>query len=464
MLDGHSLTINRLGSSILKIFWRLSKVIKNSINVGIVGFGTVGQGTLDVLVNNRENIFEKTGINITVRAVADLRINEIRHHLLDKVSVKTTNVDDIINDKEIDIVVELIGGYTHAKNIILRSLSAGKHVVTANKALLAVDGKEIFKTAEKDNLSLGFEGSVGGGIPIIRVLKEDLAANKVKEIYGIINGTANYILTTMEKDGKEFQDVLKEAQSLGYAEADPTFDVEGIDTAHKITILSSIAFKTLVPFEKVFVEGISSIKQIDIDFAKKLNCKIKLLAIAKKHEDDVEVRVHPTIIPDRYFLSKVDGVFNAIYMVSDKVDRTIHYGRGAGGLPTGSAVAGDIINISRDIVSGCKKRVPVLGFKGEYTSYYPVKDINDISSSFYLRFTALDKPGVLSKIAGVLGKYDISIKSAIQPGESAPGDAVSLVFMTHETTGRSVNDAVNEIDSMEYVRQKTVVLRVEGSK
>jgi len=433
------------------------------VNVGIVGYGTVGKGTVNVLIDNANVIKEKTGIDIFVKSVADLKINEFDDQFLRKVPNKYTDADMIINDPVIDIVVELIGGYNAAKKVILDAIEKKKHVVTANKALLAVYGTEIFKKAEEKSVQLGFEGSVGGGIPIIKVLKEDLAANNIKEIYGIINGTANYILTRMEKEGKEFDEVLKDAQRLGYAEADPTFDIEGIDTAHKITILSSIAFNTIIPFDKVFVEGISSIKQVDIDFAKKLNCKIKLLAIAKKHENDIEVRVHPTMIPERYILSKVENVFNAIYLVSDKLDRTIHYGRGAGGLPTGSAVAGDIISIARDIICGCQKRVPVLGFTKEYRSYFPVKNIDDIRSSFYLRFMALDKPGVLSKIAGVLGKYNISISAAIQPGDYSPGDVVPLVFMTHETIGRHVSDAVREIDSMEYVKSKTVVIRVEGA-
>ncbi|ADR18778.1 homoserine dehydrogenase [Calditerrivibrio nitroreducens] len=433
------------------------------VNVGIVGYGTVGKGTVNVLIDNANVIKEKTGIDIFVKSVADLKINEFDDQFLRKVPNKYTDADMIINDPVIDIVVELIGGYNAAKKVILDAIEKKKHVVTANKALLAVYGTEIFKKAEEKSVQLGFEGSVGGGIPIIKVLKEDLAANNIKEIYGIINGTANYILTRMEKEGKEFDEVLKDAQRLGYAEADPTFDIEGIDTAHKITILSSIAFNTIIPFDKVFVEGISSIKQVDIDFAKKLNCKIKLLAIAKKHENDIEVRVHPTMIPERYILSKVENVFNAIYLVSDKLDRTIHYGRGAGGLPTGSAVAGDIISIARDIICGCHKRVPVLGFTKEYRSYFPVKNIDDIRSSFYLRFMALDKPGVLSKIAGVLGKYNISISAAIQPGDYSPGDVVPLVFMTHETIGRHVSDAVREIDSMEYVKSKTVVIRVEGA-
>ncbi|MGB9731355.1 MULTISPECIES: homoserine dehydrogenase [Calditerrivibrio] len=447
---------------IFKIIWRWF-MSNRRVNVGIVGYGTVGKGTVNVLIDNANVIKEKTGIDIFVKSVADLKINEFDDQFLRQVPNKYTDANMIINDPYIDIVVELIGGYNAAKKVILDAIEKQKHVVTANKALLAVYGTEIFKKAEEKSVQLGFEGSVGGGIPIIKVLKEDLAANNVKEIYGIINGTANYILTRMEKEGKEFDEVLKDAQRLGYAEADPTFDIEGIDTAHKITILSSIAFNTIIPFDKVFVEGISSIKQVDIDFAKKLNCKIKLLAIAKKHENDIEVRVHPTMIPERYILSKVENVFNAIYLVSDKLDRTIHYGRGAGGLPTGSAVAGDIISIARDIVCGCQKRVPVLGFTKEYRSYFPVKNIDDIRSSFYLRFMALDKPGVLSKIAGVLGKYNISISAAIQPGDYSPGDVVPLVFMTHETIGRYVSDAVREIDSMDYVKSKTVVIRVEGA-
>jgi homoserine dehydrogenase len=438
-------------------------VNSKQINIGIIGYGTVGKGTVQVLTDNAETIRENTGVELRIKTVADLILPDDKY--LKNISIKTKDAYDIINDGEIDIVVELIGGYEPAKTFILNALKAGKHVVTANKALLALHGKELFIAAKENKVMLCFEGSVGGGIPIIRVMKEDLAANNILEIYGIINGTANYILTKMEKEKKEFHEVLKEAQKLGYAEADPTFDVEGQDTAHKITLLASIAFNTLVPYENVFVEGISKIKQVDIEYARKLGCKIKLLAIAKKYEDDIDVRVHPTIIPDRYILSKVEDVFNAIYLVSDKVDRTIHYGRGAGSLPTGSAVAGDIIGIARDLVAGCSKRTPVLGFVNEYRSYYPVRNINDIKSSFYLRFTAVDKPGVMSSIAGVLGKYNISISSAIQSvDKEAEGDIVPLVFMTHKTIGKSVMDAVKEINKMDIVREKTVVIRVEGKK
>jgi homoserine dehydrogenase len=432
------------------------------INVGLIGYGTVGKGTAEVLLKNKTTIFENTGIDLRLKTVADLTIDTSNlDELLTMCEVATTNADDILNDPEIDIVVELIGGYTFAKEFIIKALNAKKHVVSANKALFAMHGTEIYQAAEGNNMSVLFEGAVGGGIPVLRVLKEDLAGNNIKEIFGIINGTANYILSKMEKEGKEFEEVLKVAQELGYAEADPTFDIEGIDTAHKIAILASMGFKTLIPFEKIYVEGITSIKQIDIEFAKKLDCKIKLLAIAKKHEDDIEVRVHPTMVPDVELMAQVDGVFNAVEIVGDMADKTMHYGRGAGGKPTGSAVAGDVIAIARDIAAGCEKRTPILGFKKDYTYYYPIKDIKDIKSAFYLRFNVVDEPGTLAMIAGVLAKYGISISEAIQTDDRAPGEAVNMVFMTHKTIARKIYDALDEIDKSDVVRDKTVAIRVK---
>jgi len=434
----------------------------DKVNVGLIGYGTVGKGTAEVLIGNKNSIFEKTGIDICLKTVADIQIDTNNlDETLASCQVVTTNADDIINDPEIDIVVELIGGYTIAKDFIIKALNAGKHVVSANKALFALYGTELYQAADFNGVTIGFEGAVGGGIPLIRVLKEDLAGNNINEIFGIINGTANYILTAMEKEGKEFEDVLKVAQEKGYAEADPTFDIEGIDAAHKIAILASIGFNTLIPFENIYVEGISSIKRMDIEFAKKLDCKIKLLAIAKKHEDDIEVRVHPTIIPESELMAQVDGVFNAVEFIGDMVDKTMHYGRGAGSKPTGSAVAGDVIAIAREVAAGCPKRVPVLGFSKEYTYYYPLKDIKDIKSAFYLRFSVVDEPGTLSSIAGILAKYGISISQAIQPDERAPGEAVSMVFMTHKTTGRKLISALEEIDKSDVVRDKTVAIRVK---
>lgn len=431
------------------------------VNVGLIGYGTVGRGTAEVLITNKDIIFENTGIDICLKTVADLAIDTGNPDTLIKSCTVTNSADDILNDPEIDIVIELIGGYTYAKDFIIKALNNKKHVVSANKALFAMHGTEIYQAADMNNASVCFEGAVGGGIPIVRVLKEDLAANNIKEIFGIINGTANYILTKMEKEGKEFEEVLKSAQDKGYAEADPTFDIEGTDSAHKIAILASMGFNTLIPFEKIYVEGISSIKQIDIEFAKKLDCKIKLMAIAKKHENDIEVRVHPTMVPDVELIAQVDGVFNAVEIVGDMVDKTMHYGRGAGGRPTGSAVAGDVISLARDIAAGCTKRTPVLGFKKEYTYYYPIKDIKDIMSAFYLRFSVVDEPGTLATIAGILAKYGISISEAIQPDERDPGEAVTMVFMTHKSMGRKIFAAIDEIDKSEVVRDKTVAIRVK---
>ena len=431
------------------------------INVGLVGYGTVGKGMLEILINNGNVIRKRAGFDIVVRAVADMNIDKNKDAFLSTIPYITKDVNQLLDDENIDIIVELIGGINDARDIIHKAIVRKKHIVTANKALLAMHGEEIFKLAEEYDVIVGFEGSVGGGIPIIRVLKEDLAVNNVKEIYGIVNGTANYILTKMEKEGKEFYDVLGEAQDMGYAESDPAFDVEGIDSAHKISIISSIAFCTRIPFHKIYTEGITNIKQIDIAFAKRLNCKIKLLAIAKKYKEDIEVRVHPTIIPDRYILSKVDDVYNAFYIRCGKVDRTIHYGRGAGGSPTGSAVVADIVSIARDIKSCSSKRVPLLGFSKKFDNYYHIKDINEIYSAFYLRFTVVDKPKVMSVISGILGDHNISIISALQRGELSSNNMMPLVFMTHEVLAKNIYDAVNIIDQLDIIKDKTVIIRVE---
>lgn len=366
----------------------------NTVKVGIIGYGIVGKGTVSALIDNAEIIKNRTGLDIVLKGIADLNIDKCNDIYTEKIQIKTKNAEELIDDPEIDIIVELIGGYGAAKTFINKALAKGKNVVTANKALLAVHGKEIFSMAEEKGARIGFEGSVGGGIPIIRVMKEDLTANNIQEITAIINGTANYILTRMTKEGKAFEEVLKDAQEKGYAEADPTFDVEGIDSAHKICLLASLAFSTFIPFDKIFVEGISNIKPIDIQIARELHCVIKLLAIAKIDENGAEVRVHPTIIPESNMLASVDGVFNAICVLGDKVGTTMHYGRGAGGAPTGSAVAADIINIARDIAF-CEgaARVPVFIRQDEAVA---IKNIKDVKSSYYLRFIVADNPGVLA--------------------------------------------------------------------
>ncbi|MDR2884421.1 MAG: homoserine dehydrogenase [Deferribacteraceae bacterium] len=430
------------------------------VNVGVIGCGIVGRGTIETLLKNKETILQKSGISVNLVGIADIRIDN-NDELLNGVAIKTTDAMELINNPEIDIIVELIGGYTHAKTFILAAIEQGKHVVTANKALLATHGKEIFNKAIEKGVQVAFEASVGGGIPIIKVLKEDLAANNIEEIDGIINGTANYILTRMIQEGKDYKDVLADAQKLGYAEADPTFDVQGIDSAHKLTLLSSIAFGTWVEFDKVYTEGITNISTVDIDFAKELDCTIKLLAIAKKRNGSIEVRVHPTMIPNRFQLAAVNDVFNAVQVKGDVVGTTLHYGRGAGGTPTSSAVVADIVNIARDIVSGCKERVPALGFAQAIESHYPIVNIDDTVSSFYMRFNVEDNPGVLSTIAGIMSLNNVSISSAIQRGKEGQ-DGLPLVFLTHNATGKQIRNAVDEIDKLPFIKDKTVVIRVEG--
>ncbi len=434
--------------------------MKNKINVGIIGFGTIGAGTAKILINNAEIIKRRLGAPVVLKRIADLDIKKDRGIKLEK-GVLTEKAEDILNDPDIDIVIELIGGYEPAKKFILKAIENGKNVVTANKALLAVHGEEIYKAASAKNVDIGFEGSVGGGIPIIRVLKEGLAANNILSIYGIINGTSNYILSKMTNEGKAFSDVLSEAQRLGYAEADPTFDIEGIDSAHKLAILTTLAFGTPVKFDNIYTEGITKVTPLDIEYAKEFGYKIKLLAISKMDNGEIEVRVHPTMVPNEYLISTVEGVFNAIYISGDAVGDTMFYGRGAGDMPTGSAVVSDIIEIARDIINNSKGRVPSAAFQLNERKALKIKKMDDIVCPFYLRFMAMDNPGVLSKISGVLGEHNISIASMIQKGRKE-GGAVSVVMMTHVAKEKDVQDALSEIDKMSFISAKTAFIRVEG--
>jgi homoserine dehydrogenase len=331
-------------------------------------------------------------------------------------------------------------------------------VVTANKALLAVHGEEIYAAAGKAGVTVGFEASVAGGIPILAAVRTGLAANNIKSIYGIVNGTCNYILTLMTNEGRKFDEVLKEAQAKGYAEADPTFDIEGIDSAHKLAVLTMLAYGTPVKFDSIYTEGISKIMPIDIEFAKDLGYKIKLLAITKMVNNEVEARVHPTMLPLNYPIAQVDGVFNALSIVGDAVGSTMFYGRGAGDMPTGSAVVGDIIDIGRDILCGCADRSPVAAFRERFP--LAIRAMDDISCCYYLRFSVMDKPGVLSRVSGVLGKNNISISSVIQKGRGA-AEAVPLVMMSHEAVERDVRRALDEINKMDCVAGPTMVIRVE---
>jgi homoserine dehydrogenase len=432
---------------------------KNSINVGIIGFGTVGTGTARILIENADIIRRRLGVPVALKKISDLDIKRDRGIKLGDVKL-TADAKDIIGDPDIDIVVELIGGYKPAKEFILEAIRNKKHVVTANKALLAVHGEEIYAAADKSGVTVGYEASVAGGIPILKSIREGLAANRIESIYGIVNGTCNYILTLMTNEGRKFDEVLKEAQAKGYAEADPTFDIEGIDSAHKLAVLTMLAFGTPVKFEDIYTEGISKITPLDIDFAKELGFKIKLLAITKMVNGEVEARVHPTMLPLDLPIATVDGVFNALNVVGNAVGSTMFYGRGAGDMPTGSAVVSDIIDIGRDIASGCAGRMPVAAFRERL--FLKVRKMDDITSSYYLRFAAIDKPGVLSRIAGVLGKNNISIESVIQKGRKE-SQAVPLVMMTHEAREHDVRKALDEINKMDCVGGPTMVIRVEGS-
>lgn len=430
---------------------------KKSINVGIIGFGTVGAGTARILLENAAIIQRRLGAPVVLKKISDLEITRDRGLNLNGIKL-TTDAREVLHDPSIDIVVELIGGYKPAKEFILEAFKQKKHVVTANKALLAVHGEELYAAAEQAGVTLGYEASVAGGIPILAALRNGLAANNIKSIFGIVNGTCNYILTLMTNEGKQFGDVLKEAQAKGYAEADPTFDIEGIDSAHKLAILSMLAYGTPVKFEDIYTEGISKITPLDIDFARDLGYKIKLLAITKMVNGEIEARVHPTMLPEDAPIATVNGVYNALSVTGDAVGSTLFYGRGAGDLPTGSAVVSDIVDIGRDILCNCAHRAPIAAFKER--AGLKIRKMDDITSCYYLRFSAIDRPGVLSRITGVLGKNNISIESVIQKGRKA-AEAVPVVMMSHEALERDVRKALDEINTMDCVSGPTMVIRVE---
>jgi len=427
------------------------------INIGIIGFGTVGTGSVRILLENKGILKERIGFEINLRRIADLDIVRDRGINIPK-DILTTDVDALLNDPDIDIVVELIGGIRPAKDFILKAISNRKHVVTANKALLATAGNEIFTAAHQAGVEIGFEASVAGGIPIIKVIRESLVANRIKAIYGIINGTSNYILTKMTEENVEFSAALKEAQVLGYAEADPSLDVEGIDSAHKLAILASLSYNIPISYEEIYIEGISKISPLDIGFGSELGYKVKLLAIAKESDNKIEIRVHPTMLPKEYLISKVDGPFNAIYVEGDATGSTLYYGRGAGDMPTGSAVVSDIVDIARNIRKNATGRVPVVT---KTLRDIKIKRMDEVTSMYYFRFSALDRPGVLSKISGILGNYNISIASVIQKGRRV-GEAVPLVVLTHEAREKDVRQAISEIDQLPVVMDKTIFIRVEG--
>ena len=428
------------------------------IRVGLIGFGTVGNGLAKTLLTQRERLQKKIGIPIELSRVADINVSTLPAEYEDV--VLSSDASDIVNDPDIDIVVELIGGTEPAKSFMLEAIKHGKHVITANKALLATHGKELFEAAAAHEVEVGFEASVGGGIPVIKALKEGLAANSIEVIRGIMNGTANYILTMMTEHGTPFDEVLKDAQEKGFAEADPTYDVEGIDTAHKLAILMSIAYGQHVHLDDIYVEGISSIEPIDIDFAKDFGYRIKLLAISRNHGSHVEARVHPTMVPETSMLANINGSFNAIQIAGDTVGDTLFYGHGAGMMPTGSAVAADVVDIARNIISSSVNRVPPLSYQPVHFTAPSITPMGELTCPYYFRVTVLDEPGVLSAISGILGKHGISIRSVIQKGEK-PGKPVHVVLRAHMALESSVQKAVAEIDALDFCTEPTVTIRVQ---
>lgn len=434
--------------------------MKSRIGVGIIGFGTVGAGTAKVLLDNAALIRRRVGVPIELVRIADLDITRDRGLSLPP-GVLTTDAKQVLNDPAVDIVIELIGGYDTAKRVILEAIAAGKHVVTANKALLALHGEEIFEAASRKGVDVGFEASVGGGIPVIRALTEGLAGNTLQSIYGIINGTSNYILSRMTHDGHGFEAVLKDAQQAGYAEADPTFDVGGIDSAHKLAILVSLAYGTPVNFKEIYTEGITHITTTDIAYAKEFGFTIKLLGIAKFVDGEVEARVHPTMLPSHSPIAQVEGVYNAIQLVGDAVGDVVLYGRGAGSMPTGSAVVSDVIAIGRNLLKGAIGRVPPASFQQDQRRPLRMKPMEEISSLYYLRFMVVDRPGVLAQIAGELGRCGISISSMLQQGRRE-GQTVPVVIKTHMAQERDVQTALREINRKPFVSEPATLIRVEG--
>jgi homoserine dehydrogenase len=430
------------------------------VNVGVLGLGTVGGGTVNVLKRNAEEIARRAGREIVVtRASArDLSLDRIcdTHGI-----TLTTDPFAIVNDPDIDVVVELIGGYDLAKQLVLAAIGNGKHVVTANKALIALHGNEIFAEASKKGVMVMFEAAVAGGIPIIKAIREGLAGNRIKWLAGIINGTGNFILTEMRDKGRDFADVLAEAQALGYAEADPTFDVEGIDAGHKLTILASIAFGIPLQFDKVFTEGITKITRLDVEYAEALGYRIKNLGIARKTEDGIELRVHPTLIPKRRLIANVDGVMNAVLVCGDAVGPTLYYGAGAGAEPTASAVVADLVDVVRAMTSDPENRVPHLAFQADAIVDIPVLPVDAIKTAYYLRLTAEDKPGVLADVTRILAAHNISIEALIQKEPPQGETSVPIIMLTQLTLEKEMNAAIAAIEALATVSGKVARIRLE---
>lgn len=431
------------------------------VKVGLIGFGTIGAGVVKVFQQNAQVMSDRLGASLKLARIADLDIISDRGVQVEP-GVLTTDANQVLTAPDIDIVIELIGGYEPARSFVLKAIAHGKHVVTANKALLAKHGDEILAAAADKGVEIMFEASVGGGIPILSAIKENLCINRFRSIFGILNGTCNYILTRMTDEGADFADVLKDAQQKGYAEADPTFDIEGVDTAHKLAILIKLCYGTQVDLDAIHLEGISQISAVDIQFARQFGYKIKLLAIGKEVDGEIEARVHPTMIPENAPLADVDGVFNAVRLVGDFVGPVMLYGQGAGMDATASAVMGDAMAIARNLLHGAVGRTPAMGYCTSTIGHLPIRAMADIVSRYYLRFTTIDKPGVVARIASILGNYQIGISSMIQP-EEHDVDTVPIVIMTHDAREAEIRSALAEIDGLDVVLKPSHFIRIENS-
>lgn len=431
-----------------------------SIKVGLLGLGVVGGGTWKVLARNAGEISRRAGRNIEVTRVAVRDVVKARKLLGGAVELGTDPFA-VVRDPKIDIVVELIGGDTLARELVLEAIAQGKHVVTANKALLAKHGTEIFAAASAKGVMVAFEAAVAGGIPIIKAMREGLTANRIEWVAGIINGTTNFILSEMRSRGLPFATVLAEAQKLGYAEADPTFDIEGVDAAHKLTLLASLAFGIPVQFDKAHIEGISTLASEDIKLAERLGYRIKLLGITKRRPDGIELRVHPALVPSASLLANVEGAMNAVLVRGDAVGQTLYYGKGAGEEPTASAVVADIVDVTRLHTADPEHRVPHLAFQPDAMADTPILSIDEVVTSYYLRMTVADRPGVLADIARLFADAGISIGSMIQQPSDADGSA-DLIFLTHQALEKNINAAIARIEALEFVRSSVTRLRVES--
>ena len=431
------------------------------INIGLLGIGTVGGGTFSVLGRNHAEIVRRAGRDLVISVVADKDLERARQVTGGKARL-TADAWSVVRDPEVDIVVELIGGYTIAKDLVLAAIENGKHVVTANKALLATHGNEIFAAALKKNVVVAFEAAVAGGIPIIKALREGLTANRIQWIAGIINGTSNFILSEMRAKGIDFATALKEAQARGYAEADPRFDIEGIDAAHKLTIMSAIGFGIPMQFDKAFIEGISKLEAVDIRYAEEMGYRIKLLGITRRAGHGIELRVHPTLIPSKRLIANVEGVMNAILVKGDAVGPTLYYGAGAGAEPTASAVIADIVDVARMLTADPDHRVPHLAFQPDRLSADPILPMEDVETAYYLRMRVLDQPGVLADITRIMADQTISIDAMLQkePGEGE--DHTDIILLTHVTREKNVNVAIARIEALPTVTGKVVRLRLEA--